>query len=556
MSVITPSIDKECIDIMTLKIENPVIKGFNPDPSLLRVGDDYYLANSTFQWFPGVSIYHSTNLVDWEFKTRPLDSEKLLPMRGIPDSGGVWAPDLTFHNGKFWLVYSNVKSLRAAFKDTPNFLITADSINGPWSDPIFLNANGFDASMFHDDDGRHYLVNMVWDHRMYKHQFFGIQLREYSESEQRLIGEPRIIWTGTPDALTEGPHLYKINGYYYLFCAQGGTHWAHQETVARSKELWKDYENEPDGPLLSAYDSSHNYLQKCGHASLINTIGDEWYIAHLMARPLHHDNESIIDPRGWCPLGRETSIQKVEWDSKGWPHVVGGRQGSIFVDAPKEISAQKKPDKRVKQFSNFDNTELDNEFQTLRVPFSTIGEITSDEQLTLYGQDAPSSLFDFSQVSRRWQSFDFVAETKIKFNPDSFQQLAGMSNYYDSKDYTAVYVTYDEQKSKRVIEVMECDAENYSFKFQDNATEIPDNLKYVYLRTTEEGNKYTYSYSFDGDKFTDLCTLDSLKLSDDYIESIYGPSAYFTGAFVGMFATDLTGERKQAKFDYFKYYEK
>lgn len=541
---------------MNFKIKNPVLRGFNPDPSILRVGEDYYIANSTFQWFPGVSIYHSNNLIDWEFMTRPLDNNTLLPMRGIPDSGGVWAPDLSYHDGKFWLVYSNVKSLRAAFKDTPNFLTTADSINGPWSDPVFLNANGFDASMFHDDDGRHYLVNMVWDHRMYKHQFFGIQLREYSETQNKLIGDPKIIWKGTKDALTEGPHLYKINGYYYLFCAEGGTHWAHQEVVARSKTLLGEYVSQPDGPLLSAYESAHNELQKCGHASLLETPNGEWYIAHLMARPLHHDNESIIDPKGWCPLGRETSIQKIKWDNDGWPHVVGGKQGTEYVDAPSYITDASKEDRKVNQYSDFTGSKLDDVFQTLRVPFNTFGEITKDNRLKLYGRDAPSSLFDFSQVSRRWQSFSFVAETKVQFEPTTFQQLAGMSNYYDSKDYTAVFVTFDEEKNSRVIEVMECDAEDYSFKLKGNAIVVPDEIKFIYLRTVENGNKYTYSYSFDGHDFEDLITLDSLKLSDDYIEQNFGPSAYFTGAFVGMFVTDLTGENKEAIFDYFKYQEK
>lgn len=542
---------------MNRSITNPILKGFNPDPSFLRVDDDYYIATSTFQWFPGVSIYHSTNLIDWKLISRPLNSIKLLDLKGVPDSGGVWAPDLSYANGKFWLVYSNVKSLDAAFKDTPNFLITTDDVSGEWSDPVFLNANGFDASMFHDDNGRHYLLNMVWDHRMYQHQFYGIQMREYSYKNQSLIGEAKIIWTGTKDGLTEGPHLYKIKDYYYLFCAQGGTHWAHQEIAARSHNIWGSYISDPSGCFLTSIHDPYNYMQKAGHASMIQTKNGEYYIAHLMARPLHHDNESIIDPRGWSPLGRETSIQKIQWTSDGWPQVIGGKQGSSSVDVPYiELPTKSIYPLENNTIEKFETAELPSNFQTLRVPFEEIGTITDNQKLRIYGHESPSSRFTYSQVSRRWQSFNFIAETMVTFDPDNFQQFAGMSNYYDSQNYSIIYITYDEQKSAKVIEVIVCDANDYSFVLQNNAIVIPDYIKNVYFRTVEKGNSYTYSYSFDGQDFINIVTLDSLKLSDDYIKEKYGPSAYFTGAFVGMFAVDLTGQNKYAEFDYFNYIDK
>ena len=148
-----------------MKIQNPVLPGFNPDPSICRVGDDYYIATSTFEWFPGVQIHHSKDLVNWHLITHPLDKVSFLDMKGNPNSGGIWAPDLSYADGKFWLIYTDVKVVDGMWKDCHNYLITSESIFGPWSDPVELNGSGFDASLFHDADGRKYLVNMYWDQR-------------------------------------------------------------------------------------------------------------------------------------------------------------------------------------------------------------------------------------------------------------------------------------------------------------------------------------------------------------------------------------------------------
>jgi xylan 1,4-beta-xylosidase len=150
------------------KIRNPVLPGFNPDPSILRVNDDYYIATSTFEWFPGVQIHHSKDLVHWRLLTHPVTRTSQLDMRGNISSSGVWAPCLSYRDGMFYLIYSNVRSYKGPFKDVYNYLITAKNIEGPWSEPIFLNSSGFDPSLFHDTDGKKWLVNMLWDHRKLK----------------------------------------------------------------------------------------------------------------------------------------------------------------------------------------------------------------------------------------------------------------------------------------------------------------------------------------------------------------------------------------------------
>ena len=221
-----------------MKISNPVLPGFDADPSMIRVGDTYYIANSTFDWWPGVRLHESRDMVHWNLLPGPLNRVSQLDMKGNPSGGGIWAPDLSYADGKFWLIYTDVKIVNGAFKDCANYLVTADDIRGPWSDPIRVNGVGFDASLFHDTDGRKYLVQQTWDFREYHHPFDGITLTEFDVKTMQLKPETaRTIWRGTDVKLVEGPHLYAINGWYYLFCAEGGTQYEHQESVARSRTL-------------------------------------------------------------------------------------------------------------------------------------------------------------------------------------------------------------------------------------------------------------------------------------------------------------------------------
>src|SRR5690606_33496975 len=214
-----------------MKITNPILPGFHPDPSIIRVDDDYYIATSTFEWFPSVIIYHSRDLVNYRPLTTVLRSTSQLNMVGDLDSGGVWAPCISYSNGIYYLIYTDVVSRMGAFKDTHNYMVTATDIMGPWSEPIYLNSSGFDPSLFHDDDGKKWLVNMLWDHRKGTNSFAGIVLQQYCPEQQKLIGERKLIFKGTDLRLTEAPHLYKRNGYYYLITAEGGTQYEHAVTL-------------------------------------------------------------------------------------------------------------------------------------------------------------------------------------------------------------------------------------------------------------------------------------------------------------------------------------
>lgn len=540
-----------------MKIQNPVLPGFNSDPSIIRVEDTYYIATSTFEWFPGVRIHTSKDLVHWNLEAHPLSTVDLLDMRGNPASGGIWAPDLSYADGQFWLVYTDTKITDGSFKDMTNYLTTATDITGPWSEPIKLNGVGFDASLFHDDDGRKYLIQQTWDHREYKHPFDGLTLTEYDVKAERLLPETaRTVYRGTEVKLVEGPHIYKINGYYYIFAAQGGTVYTHEEVVARSKTLDAlSFETQPGEVFLTNFDTPFNYIQKQGHGGLVDTPSGEWYYASLCGRPWHHPNESITEPRGWCTLGRETSIQKVEWDETGWPHIVGGHGGTTEVDAPKDAIFTEAPANH-NQFNEFDEKELDINFNTLRVPFDgKMGNINDEVpgHLRLYGQGSLENFFDLSLVARRWQAFNFNAETKVKFNPTTYQAMAGLTNYYNDKHYSWIFITWNEINGA-VIEVAQNDRGNYTSFLKDDAIKIPEGTDYVWFRTKVRKQTYTYEYSFDGQTYLEVpIVLDAAILSDDYVNQTMG--GFFTGAFVGLAAVDYAGYRTPADFDYFNYEE-
>ena len=300
-------------------IRNPILPGFNPDPSICRVGEDYYIATSTFEWYPGEQVHHARDLANWELVARPLNRADLLDMRGNPDSGGIWAPCLSHDGERFWLVYTDMKRLSGAWKDGHNYVTTCETIDGVWSDRIHVNSSGFDPSLFHDDDGRRWFVNLRWNHRGSgtggnpKHDSFdGILLQEWSETEG-LIGEAKVIYHGTERGLTEGPHLWKRNGWYYLTVAEGGTGYDHAVTMARSRSIDGPYEHHPDLHLLTTKNTD-GPIQRVGHGQYVEAPDGTGWHTFLMGRPLD-------GPYGrFCATGRETGIERVVWrDGWLWP---------------------------------------------------------------------------------------------------------------------------------------------------------------------------------------------------------------------------------------------
>jgi xylan 1,4-beta-xylosidase len=523
-------------------ITNPILRGFNPDPSILRVGDDYYIATSTFEWFPGVQIHHSRDLIHWKLIARPLNRVSQLDLKGAAASEGVWAPCLSYDKGVFYLVYTNVRLWRSGGpRDLHNYLVTATDIRGEWTDPIYLNGSGFDPSLFHDDDGRKWLINMLWDHRLGRNSFAGIVLQEYDPVNRRLTGPVRNIFKGTGLGLTEGPHLYKRNGCYYLLTAEGGTRFEHAVTFARSREITGPYEVHPNNPILTSWPDPTLTLQRAGHGSLVETQSGEWYMAHLCGRPL--------PSRGRCILGRETAIQKMEWREDGWIYLEGGGNlPRVYVPAPDLPEA---PWEAEDIKDDFDGDKLNIHFQTLRVPLDEDSMSLKERPgyLRLKGRESLGSRFNQSLVARRQQAFRYTAVTAVEFEPETFQQMAGLVAIYDDSNYFYLNITYHEEMGK-ILDILVCDAGVFNEPLREK---LPVNgWTRCYLKADADYHLLRFSYSADEKEWIDIGPVfDASILSDEYTE----PNR-FTGAFVGLCCQDLSGQRKHADFDFFSYAER
>ena len=536
-------------------IRNPILPGFNPDPSIVRVGDDYYIATSTFEWFPGVQIHHSRDLAHWRLLTRPLRRASQLNMLGDPDSCGVWAPCLTYSDGLFWLIYTDVKrygrttvggASGASLRDFHNYLVTSPTIDGEWSDPVYLNSSGFDPSLFHDDDGRKYLVNQLWDHRPGRNRFNGIVLQEYEHASRKLVGERKNIFAGTSIGFTEAPHLYKRNGWYYLVTAEGGTGWGHAITMARSRSLAGPYELHPDKYIVTARDRPHAPLQRAGHGDLVDTQAGETYAVYLCGRPLPN--------RGRCTLGRETAIQKMAWGSDDWLRTRDGSgvpeletPAPVLPAAPPETKGSSAPVRE-----GFDGKQLPIDFQWLRSPFPD--ELFSlgarPGFLRLYGRETIGSIFRQSLVARRQQAHCYSATTAMEFEPAHYQQAAGLVCYYNSAKFHYLHVSHDEEHGRH-LRVMSCTPDSPQSDAFTAPIRIPAGR--IELRVEVDFERLRFAYRV-GDSWQFLPELFDASILSDEATAPGAPN--FTGAFVGLACQDMSGAAHPADFDWFEYRER
>lgn len=526
-----------------IKIENPVLPGFQPDPSIIRVGEDYYMATSTFEWFPGAQIHHSRDLKHWRLIARPLNRLSQLDMAGNPDSCGVWAPCLTYDKGTFYLVYSNVRSFDGVWKDVHNYLVTTQDITGEWSDPIYLNSSGFDPSLFHAPDGRKWVVNMLADHRDNR-LFGGIVLQEFDMETGKMTGPVRMIFEGEGIKNVEGPHLYYRNGYYYLLMAAGGTEYDHRAILARSRDITGPYEAHPGNPVLTTQGHPDWPLQKAGHGDLVEAPDGQWYIAFLCGRPL--------STLGRCTLGRESSLAPVEWGDDDWLYLTNGIQ---MPDPAFSIPGEEVPFPQPVERHDFDTTELPEEFQSLRVPVTPDWANLEERPgfLRLYGRESLSSFHYQSLLARRLQHFDATAATALEFQPTTFQQMAGLVAYYNTGHFYYLHVTWDEHRQKRVLDLIACD--HYAMSHPMSQCIDLQGVGRVEIKLHFNRAELQFFYREEaGDWQKAGPVLDGSILSDDYIMEQcgrYRPA--FTGAMVGICCQDLTGARKPADFDWFEY---
>ena len=529
-------------------IHNPILPGFNPDPSICRVGDDYYIATSTFEWYPGVQIHHSRDLVNWTLAKRPLDRASQLDMRGNPDSCGIWAPCLSHADGRFWLVYTDVKRY-TGFKDVYNYIVTAPAIEGPWSDPVFVNSSGFDPSLFHDDDGRKWFLNMLWNHRREvpggqakSPGFAGIVLQEWDADSGKLVGPVRNIFRGTELGLVEGPHLYKRKGWYYLTTAEGGTSYEHAVTMARSRRIEGPYEVHPNKYLITSKDAPDAPLQRAGHGQIVQTPSGEVYHTHLCSRPLPGSRRS--------PLGRETALQECEWRDDDWLYLVGGG-----VVPARDVPA---PDNSIEplpaQPSHHDfegMTALPAEFQWLRTPYPERLFSLTGTALRLFGRESIGSWFEQSLVARRQEHLAYRVETTLRFDPQTPQQVAGLTAYYNQHKFHLIALTWHEELG-RTLTIFSCNGDwpdgRLSFALPASIP-LPGDAP-VRLAVEVDHERLQFQLGTPQGWQDVGPVLDASVVSDEAGRGAHGS---FTGAFVGMIAFDLSGAALPADFLSFSY---
>lgn len=501
--------------------QNPVIRGFYPDPSICRVGDDYYLVTSTFGFFPAVPVFHSKDLVNWEQIGYALSRKSQLNLDSVGVSGGVWAPTIRYHDGLFYMITT-------CMPHGLNFFVTAKDPAGPWSEPTFVPVRCIDPSLLFDDDGKVYFTGTSpW----VEDSEHGIHQAEIDIETGKLLSDYRPIWKGTGGSYPEGPHLYKIDGWYYLLIAEGGTEAGHMVTIARSKQPFGPFEPCPHNPILTSRNIKPANPQNTGHGDLVQAPDGRWWMVHLgvrSANKYHH-------------LGRETCLAPVNWDDKGWPVV--NRTGTVSIKMYPKTDATQKAHQAYGRFE-FDNEELGLAWNYLRNPISDNYSLSERPgSLCLTASSEPlEGMMSPTFVGIRQRDFDIDARTQMTFSPTEDGQEAGLLAFMNEQAYYAVSVVHD-------------NGENYVqgiMKF-GMVTHISSKMPLysfstVLLRLTADQDTYRLYYSTDNEIWVMLGSNSCKYLSSEV-------AGGFTGVYLGLYA--ITGNKPvKAYFDYFDYITK
>ncbi|MBE5995122.1 MAG: glycoside hydrolase family 43 protein [Paenibacillaceae bacterium] len=537
-------------------IKNPILPGFNPDPCICRKGDDYYLAVSTFEWFPGIPIYHSKDLKNWELYTHVLTDDETVNLKKLPSAKGIWAPCLTYceEEDLFYVIYGVMNSMNARYFDVNNYLITAKDIKGPWCEPVYLHSSGFDASILHDN-GKKYIVSLEWETREGYEKPGAICMVEYDPEKKEIIGYPKRIWNGGTDrGCIEAPHLYKRGDYYYIMCAEGGTGYNHCVTMGRSKEIWGPYAADPMNPIVTSvpgesnerHDPDHlkpryynpdSVLQKSGHGSVVDTQNGETYLVHLCARP--------FVPELRCTLGRETAIQKMIWTDDQWLRMAsGGNLAEVLVEAS---NLPEVPVKQIPDFDDFNEEELGLQYYAPRIMPQRFADLKARPgYVRIRGQESRTSLNQVSILARKLTSVYATVTTKMEFVPEVHQHSAGLILYYDNMNYINLRKYYSETLGQSALSIIHL--ENGE-KTEFLNTRIPVSDDPIYLRLIIEGRQSYFSWCYDGMNYQKIGRVfDTTRFSDEYCK--YGE---FTGTMVGLTCADRVKHSHYADFDFFEY---
>jgi len=505
--------------------QNPVIPGFYPDPSICRAGDDYFLVNSSFEYFPGIPIWTSKDLIHWKQIGNVLNRASQLPLTNTKPSNGIYAPTIRFHQGEFYIVVTNV----SGNKGYHNFYVHSTNPAGPWSEPVPYEQNGIDPSLFFDEDGKTYFISnrgtQSTDER-------AIYQSEIDLKTGKRISAIQQIWKGSGGSYVEGPHMYKKDGYYYLLTAEGGTSYGHTVAIGRSRTIWGPYESCPYNPILTNR-MSYSVIQGTGHADLVQAPDSSWWMVHLAFRP-------AID--GIHFIGRETCLAPVEWKKDEWPRVnKNGQEEAIIHQLPPNYQSDQPVPFQNAVVTHF--TEMPGlEWIYLRNPDSANYSIQSRHGwLRLQGN--VYSLFDQASpafLARRQQHFNFSASTLLSFDPLKANEEAGLTVMMDNRFHYDFYV---QRKGETRILCLRYTLDSLQQIVSQTVLKAGD----VVLKVSGDKRNYTFSYKQKEEKFQQAGILNTRFLGTEV-------SGGYNGVVLGIYATG-NGEnaRCPADFNWFEY---
>ncbi len=491
---------------------NPIVPGFYPDPSICRVGDDFYMVTSTFEYFPGVPVFHSTDLVNWEQIGHCLTRESQLPLQNCRPSGGIFAPTIRYHDGTYYMVTTNITG-------GGNFFVHTSDPSGEWSEPVWVAQTGIDPTLFFDVDGHVYFISTS--------RGKGIQLFEIDIKSGKQLSEPRSVWNGTGGRYPEAPHIYKKDGWYFLMLAEGGTEYGHMETIARSKSIFGPYRSNPANPILThnKVETQRSPIQGTGHADLIQAKDGSWWMVALALRPIgpqHHI------------LGRETFLAPVVWPEGGWPVVNGNGTIPLKLSAPL-LPVHPFKEKPIRD--DFNESTPGMEWNYLRNPVATNYSFTEKKGIlrmrgsgvTLNEAGSPTFL------GRRQQHFKFNATTSLEFLPQNENEEAGITVLMNNSHHYDLLIRHS--SNQRVLVV------RYTLgKLQYEEEEIALDPGNVELRVAGTRSYYTFLYSQNKDPFVPVGKADTRYLSSE-------TAGGFTGVYIGLYTTG-NGKRSASNADF------
>ncbi len=501
------------------QLRNPVIPGYHPDPSVCRVGDDYYLVNSSFQYFPGVPIYHSRDLVNWTLIGNVLTRDSQLPLKGATSWQGIYAPTLRYHDGTYYMITTNVSG-------GGNFLVTAKDPRGPWSEPVWLEQQGIDPSLYFED-GHCYMVSNPDN---------TIMLCEIDPKTGKQLTASKPLWRGNGGRYPEGPHLYKNGKYYYLLISEGGTELAHGLSIARSKKIDGPYVVNPNYPLLTncSLAGQTMQIQGTGHGDFVQATDGSWWVVFLAYRnyggAYHH-------------IGRETCLAPVEWKKNAWP-IVNGGQPIDTIMAVRTLALQQSQKRHIRTvFDRYQSpTALGPEWVYLQNPLRHhYGIVGGKLKLTPHGTLAENSQPTF--IGRRQESDRIVVETEVTIHHPITSNY-GLALYQINDGYMTFYANsrgvYVDYKIKS--------ASSHHAREDWSIADAPEKVR---LRIISDGEQYYFEYAR-SDKDEPFRRLGALECSLISTEVVGG----FTGVTIGLFTECTDGEESYGEFSYFDYEER